>query len=359
MSQPGRDRIPPFLVLGLPRSRTKWLSTFLTYGDWTCGHEELCRARTMDDVRSWFAQPFVGSAETAAAPWWRMAVRICPDIRIAVVRRDPAQVVDSLLRLDLGFERAPLQRVMAHLNRKLDQIERRCNVLSVAFDDLATEATCARVFEHCLPYRHNSAWWASLSPLNLQMNLAALLRYYAANAEQLRKLTLTARQQEIAAMSARCVADIEGVTLQEERFEDFYRDGKALFAEHLVEVGESPDNYSLKNLPMMRLLDRVGAMQITTARCNGRMFGYLMAVMCPSLESENVVSAMHTVFYASRDIPGLGVRLQRWSVARLLEKGVGEIFLRAGTRGSGPRLGSLYRRLGAEDAGHLYMLKAN
>ncbi len=28
----------PFVVFGLPRSRTAWLSRFLTYGDWVCGH---------------------------------------------------------------------------------------------------------------------------------------------------------------------------------------------------------------------------------------------------------------------------------------------------------------------------------
>ena len=48
---------PPFVVLSLPRSRSYWLSRYLSYGGWHCGHEEIRHARTLSDVRAWLARP--------------------------------------------------------------------------------------------------------------------------------------------------------------------------------------------------------------------------------------------------------------------------------------------------------------
>lgn len=152
--------------------------------------------------------------------------------------------------------------------------------------------------------------------------------------------------------------DLDAFSYQQEPFEDWFRDGTELFDEHLVHVGEQPGAYATKNLPLLRTLDTLGVMQITTARGhNGRMLGYLMAIICPSFESETKLEAMHTTFFASSDAPGLGLRLQRASIDALRARGVSCVVFRAGTRGSGPRMGALYRRLGAEEFGQLFMLE--
>lgn len=347
----------PFIVYGLPRSRTYWLSRFLTYGDWTCGHEETRHFRTIEDIKSWAAQPCIGTAETGAAPWWRLADSMFPDMPVVVVRRPVDQVLASLANSGLSFDRPAMARNLSALDRKLDQIKRRVpNAISVQFSDLANEATCAKIFEHCLPYKHDPAWWSLLSPMNLQINLPALLRYYAAYRPQINKISSMAKQRIISGMSRR-TRDIDGITIQEEPFGTFYRDGKAQFAEHLVQVGEAPEAMEQKNIPLMRTLENIGCLQVMTARCNGRMFGYLMAVISPSLESPDTTSAVHTIFFASKEFPGLGMKLQKASIAALREKGVNEVFLRAGTRGSGPKMGSLYKRLGAEDHGQFFVLK--
>jgi hypothetical protein len=111
-----------------------------------------------------------------------------------------------------------------------------------------------------------------------------------------------------------------------------------------------------KNFPLLRKLEAIGASQIMTARCNGRMFGYLLSLTAPSLESLDVLSAQHLTFYASTDFPGLGMKLLRAANVALQTKGVSEIFMRAGIRGDGPRMGVLYRRLGAEGFGEMYRL---
>jgi len=344
-----------FLVLGLPRSRTAWLAKFLTYGDWYCGHEELRHMRSLDDVKAWFTQPNTGSAETAAAPFWRL---LPGGLRIVTVRRPVADVVDSLMRLEgCTFDRAALETGMAALDRKLDQIEARLPVLSVRFDNLENESTCAEVFEHCLPYGHDKAHWARLAGVNVQCHMPGLMRYMAAYRGPLDKLAAQAKHRMLSEMALCEQVDPDGVTFQCESFDAWERDGGHLFAEHCVQVGETPEQWHTKNLPLMRRIDEMGAMQIMTARCNGKMFGYLMTLIAPSLVSENITSATNTTFFASPDVPGLGMKLQRAALAALKERGVDEVVWEAGHRGSGPRLGTMYRRMGAVEHGQTFRME--
>lgn len=348
---------PPFVVLALPRSRTAWLSEYLSYGDWICGHEESRYFRTIEDVKAWLAQPCTGSADTLAAPWWRLLASLCPGVRVVVIRRPVSEVVESLMRLDLGLDRETLTRGMRRLDAKLAQIAVRMpNALSVRFADLVQEDVCAKVFEHCLPYPHDAAWWRSLESKNVQCSMPAMMRYAQAFSMQMNRMGAIAKQTILAQFAMRDGAPPDGVGFQSEPFDAFLADGRAAFAEHSISVGESPDSFLGKNIDLMRALDRLGNMQIMTARSNGRMFGYLMTILSPSLESPKIMTAIHTAFFASTEFPGLGLKLQRAALSELKKRGVHELFFRAGTRGSGLRAGALYRRLGAEKDGELYRL---
>jgi hypothetical protein len=349
---------PPFVIFALPRSRTYWLSRFLTYGGWTCAHDEIRHARSLDDIQSWLSLPGTGTVETAAAPFWRLLLHYRPDTRIAVIRRPVPDVLASLLALNIGFDPARLEPQLRKLDRKLDQIEARVpGVLSLRFKDLEREAACARLFEHCLPLRHDPAWWAAASPMNLQINLAAELRYYHAHERQLTKLAKQAKHRITTLLRPEDGNWDDGLTFQVEPFRQAYADAERLFAEHLVQTEQSPDDHMRKNLPLLARLDDIGALQFLTARSNGRMFGYLVTVVAPSLDSPDVIQAQHTIFFALPVIRNLGMRLQRAAMEFLRARGVSEVIMRAGHRGSGPRLGAFYRRLGAEEFGQLYRLE--
>ena len=92
---------PPFLILAAPRSRTNWISKFLSYGAWYCGHEQLLFARSLGDVRSWLSMNQVGSAETGAMWHWRLAKHLRPDLRLITIRRESKEILDSLGRIGL------------------------------------------------------------------------------------------------------------------------------------------------------------------------------------------------------------------------------------------------------------------
>jgi len=351
------DQPSPFIVLGLPRSRTAWLSRFLTYGDHVCGHEQLRYMRSLDDVAAWFRQPCIGSAETSAAPFWRLIDKVAHDARVVVVRRPVHEVFASLSALGIAFNGALLRKRLHALDRKLDQIEARLpHVLSVNYADLATEPTCKAVFEHCLPYPFDAEHWRALDGVNVQCDMRAMMRYAVAHSDQLNKLASVARHVTLADMSKQQPVDMDGVTFQTEGFDTWIADAKKLFDDHLVVVGEAPDDWRKKNLSLMKQISDTGGMQITTARCNGRMFGYLMTLLSPSLANPGKVSAYNTTFYADPQMKGLGAKLQRASIGMLKARGVSDVFFEAGQRGSGPRLGSLYKRLGAVDHGQVFRL---
>jgi GNAT superfamily N-acetyltransferase len=321
------------------------------------GHDEIRHCRSLDDVAAWLSQPFTGTVETAAAPFWRL---LPPDVRVVTLRRPVADVVASLRRGRLAFDDAVMTRAVEGIERKLDQIEARVpGVLAVSFADLATEAGSARIFEHCLGLPHDHAWWAACDPINIQISLPHLMRYFAAHREQIEKLIKVAKHRTRALMTRATVEPPEGVTFQCEPFRAFYRDAGHLFAEHLTQTGQSPDDHARKNIALLEILDDAGMLQTMTARMNGRMFGYLQTVIGPTLDAPDVAQAWHTIFFASPDIRGLGMKLQRAALAALRERGVDEVIMRAGHRGSGPRLGTFYRRLGAEDFGQLYKLELN
>lgn len=188
--------MPPFVILALPRSRTAWLSHFLSYGPWVCGHEELRHCRSLDDVKSWLDMPFTGTCETAAAPYWRTLLKLRPDVRIVVVRRDVEAPVRSFLKLPgTQWDEPALRAQMKHLDHKLDQIVKRVpNVLEVQFDDLTDEATCARIFEFCLGMPNDSPRWHQLAPMNIQCNMVSILRYFRAHMPQLVKFSAQVKQ---------------------------------------------------------------------------------------------------------------------------------------------------------------------
>jgi GNAT superfamily N-acetyltransferase len=316
----------------------------------------LRHCRSLEDVRSWLALPFTGTVETAAAPFWRLL----PDgVIAAIIRRPIDEIMDSLWRGGLQFDAVRMAKHLGAQDAKLQQFaHRRPGVLCTTFAELGTEDGCARLFEHCLPYRHDSAWWQALAPVNMQVSLPHLRDYFLAHAPQLEKLRKTAKHRILSALAAvpRLEPD-DGVTFQTETFRTFYRDAEPLFAEHLVQTEQAPDDHARKNLPLLERLDDLGGLQVLTARSNGRMFGYLMSVVAPALDSPDELHAEHTIFFASPLVRNLGMRLQRAALDALRERGVTHVIMRAGHRGSGPRLGTFYRRLGAEPFGELYRLE--
>lgn len=348
---------PPFIVFAMPRSRSYWTSRFLTYGEWICGHDELRHCGTMADVAAWFTQPCIGTVETAAAPFWRLATRTIRAPRVVTLRRPVDQVVESHRSAGWPQSEDLLARIARMCERKLDQIEARVpGVLRVTFDDLRHEDACAAMFEHCLPYRHDHAHWAELAPRDLQIDVRAFRRHDAAYAWRTRKLHDQARQMEFAAMCARPppIGELTFAIVPKEDGEQFIDQARHLFRGHMTATGQNPTDWQGKNLPLLKLMLRSGALQIATASCNGRLVGYQMTMLSPSLDDPSIRIAQHIPFFADPAFPGVGLKIMRYANERLREMGISVVYGKAGIRGAGPRIGTLWKRLGGKPAGEFF-----
>lgn len=189
----------PFVIFGLPRSRTAWLSSFLTYRDWRCCHEVAITMRSTEDIALFFRQPRIGAAETAAAPGWRLLRHLVPELRSVVVRRPVDEVVEAMLAVDISgvsrYDPDLLARNMHRVARSLDRIAAQPDVLTVDYADLDREEVCAAIFEYCLPFPHDHAWWAILRRRNIQADVRQVLRYYAANRDAVERFKLVCKSE--------------------------------------------------------------------------------------------------------------------------------------------------------------------
>lgn len=199
----------PFIIYALPRSRTKWLSHFLSYGDWNCSHEIAIYMRSLKDVQAFFAQPRVGTVETAAAQGWRIINNLVPGIRQVVIRRPVEDVVRAMLAIDLKgvatYDETRLYKAMAYGDRMLAQVASQPGVLEIPFGALGRGSTCAKIFEFCLPYQFDRQWYQNCADKNLQVNVPEYISYYWQNFEAIkafksecwRELRRMARQGEL------------------------------------------------------------------------------------------------------------------------------------------------------------------
>ena len=343
-----------FIIYGLPRSRTFWLSQFLSANGWTCGHDQMRFVRGVDDIRSLLDMPMSGSAETGAAPFWRLIHTMRPDIRTVVIRRSVDDAIASLRATGVTFDADLLAAEMKRLDAKLDQIEARVpDVLSVPFDTIDA-GWCQRISEHCTG-QFDAARYEAMKDRRLVCDLAGMMRYFAANMPQIERLRGQVKQKILAQITERPVKSAD-MTFQEECLDGFIAGAQDLFREHSLTVGEPENSWESKNVPLLYALEAAGLLQIMTARANGRMFGYLMAVIAPALDSRSGVDATHTLFYGSPDAPGVGLKLQRASIDALRAKGVDQVALRAGTRGTGKKQDILFKRMGAQEVGRMFVL---
>lgn len=349
----------PFLVMALPRSRTAWLSKFLSFKPWVCGHEQIRYFRTLEDAKSWFMQPYIGSAETLAGPFWRLLPRFAPNCRVLVVRRPVRDVVESVVKFNIiGVDKVKLTENTKRLNAKLDQVEARYpNCISVNYDELGDFDVASLVFEYCLGLKLSPDWFRYWNAINVQIDMDAAMRYVWTHAVPLMRLNYAAKHQMLADMVSKPRPQPDdGLVVAEEPFPQSWDEARQMFEDHCVAVGELPDEWTRNNIELLYKMDAVGKLQILTARSNGQLFGYLVTMLGDNLDLGGTKSATHTLFYASDRWPGAGMRLQREALIRLKSKGYNEVLMRSGT-GPGGRVETIYKRIGANFDGKIFRIQ--
>ena len=164
----------PFIIFAKARSRTFWLSKFLTHGGWTCHHDPSLRFRDMADLATLLLPGKVGLIDTSLAFRWRDVLAACPDARVAVVRRDVAACQRSLERIGMGSDKS--LRYLRLAEDALLEIMGAVKPLVIDFDSMHA-GQLRRLWSHCLrdePW--DVRWFRAMDEENLQVDIDAEIR---------------------------------------------------------------------------------------------------------------------------------------------------------------------------------------
>lgn len=332
-----------FLIFSLPRSRSAWLSAFLGR-EARVGHDIGVECATPDEYLSRL-KGLSGSCETGAAFAWRLLKRELPDAKFAVVLRSPAEVAASLERQGLKGQGPEMERRFEDLL----ELAAEPNVLAVQYGALGEFDVCRAVYQHCLDKPLDAEWWAQLSGLNIQLDMAQRLARLAVNVERIEGLKTAVRQRvakpglvvEPEGWSARLWEEME--PLSRASFDEVEADlieGRG-FDPDVQRIGQSAN---------------AGLLRIFTARRDGKLVGYLTWQLGPDMESRGALIAHQGAWYVPPGQPKAALRLFQVSLAELKAMGVRIAYPHHPRDGRGADLGRFFGRLGAREIQRTYCL---
>lgn len=178
------SREAPFFVLSLPRSRSKWVSEFLSFAGKRCGHDLAVECGSVKEFELAVGQ-FDGTAETGAVLGWRMLRERWPAAKLVTIHRSAREVAGSFLRAGWDVDLAEL----AMREQLLLACAQSGGVLSLTFEQLGNFDACEALFGHCLDLGLEWDYWAEMNARNIQIDLserAAMLQRNAVGLAQLR-----------------------------------------------------------------------------------------------------------------------------------------------------------------------------
>lgn len=173
---------PPFIILSLPRSRSAWLSAFLSYPPKRCGHDLAAESSSIPDFLCRIAK-VDGTCETGAVIGWPLIRKFIPQARIVVIKRPVADIEQSLAH----FGVVPVCGELDERRQMLDACATQPDVASFDFADLDDRDVCAWIFETCLELPFDRGWYKRLAGQNIQVNVPAQMERLRARQDALTK----------------------------------------------------------------------------------------------------------------------------------------------------------------------------
>lgn len=130
-----------FLILGLPRTRTAWLSCLLSHGEVYCHHDLTSRCKTaMEVVRSVMFGPgrVCGNSDSGNLFVLERFLEVLPETRLIWLHREPEQVIESMARVT-GEKYAKLRGPIERLHARNQQFRARFGGAVFGWDELDNE----------------------------------------------------------------------------------------------------------------------------------------------------------------------------------------------------------------------------
>jgi len=328
-----------FILFGLPRSRTKWLSEFLSYGKWNCHHDLPVYSESLGEILDTLGKPHSGSSETGLVRAYFAIREKYPNIKIVVVLRPWQEVKKSAA--DIGWNIPDWYLIEEE--GYLKKLANMPNVVTVGFDELNYFSGCEAVFSHCLGKKLFPEWFEKFRAQNIQIDMADRFQRLVKNNEKILSIFDEAKNK---------------ITVQVEGFEAFFADSEEIIELHKAESWGDEELQSDFNVVMARQYDQSGNLLIVTARIGWKIIGYIVFLIGPSFSTTGILVGYQNAFFVQKEYRGrLGIKIRNLAKEELKKKGADHLILKSGLWGDGPRLKAFYLREGAEFMGEVYRLK--
>lgn len=159
----------PFVVLSLPRSRSFWLSRFLSSEERPVAHDISRHFKSRVEIHHLFADPHAAVVDTALGLIW--ADLHIPGVRVLVLHRDVGAVIFSMQRLGMSVNRIP----------EYDAQLRALPGFHLEQADLESERGAAEVYRYATGCAMPPTRWRDMIGKNLQADVGQVGRDALAN----------------------------------------------------------------------------------------------------------------------------------------------------------------------------------
>lgn len=165
-----------FFILGLPRSRTAWLSMLLTDAQTFCFHEGAGSFPTWDAFAAALKarpEPCSGDSNAALFAWIEELVRDFPDAAFIVIRRDADECRESFCAAaphSEGTIRAGWAEYVRLFEAALQKLP---SYMEVPFAELNTLAACDAICQHATGRALDEGRWRKLRGLRVTADIPA------------------------------------------------------------------------------------------------------------------------------------------------------------------------------------------
>lgn len=335
-----------FVVFAMPRSRTAWLSQWLSRASGgVVGHDTAIWCDTTDQWLDAIWRGLAGTVETGAAEAWPILRRAMPACRIVVISRPLDEVEHALCRA--GFPAPPdVLRARATALRDLSE---QPGVVTIPYAELDEPSNAVALHEHCLGARMYEPLWQHMLGVRVTVD------------RERRLGALAERAPAIAALKAerdeRLACWRPWICIGEEPWHAVADAVVGLAKTHHAEAArEGPYQ------PNRALLDAwasQGMLRVFTARVDSEMAGYCM--WSPEVNAEAMVppTMVQGPYYVCPQYAQhrLGARLLEVSRKALAWQGIRRLRLHHTMWGRGVKAGALYQRMGATEYQREYLLE--
>ena len=143
----------PFFILTLPRSRSEWLSAFLSYKGAIIGHDTAVNCDSVGDFLAAVSM-MRGTVKSGAVIAWKQLVATFPHSVFIAVHRPVHEVLISLEKLGVPARYSELY----DRAKMLEEFSNYPGMKSCGFNSLNRDRVRREIFEACLGVQYDPAW---------------------------------------------------------------------------------------------------------------------------------------------------------------------------------------------------------